>query len=303
MRQITSTSDKLTKKNIINEVSALPAGISLILSTLTVGKVVAQATPLTAPTDGKRTICKQAKILTGSTTTVFIVETDTNNFKVGEFIGRITGGLAYAITDITDLGDGTTTITVGTALESATVGEFLYEMAAEATTLDATLNIAYDNDTCTGLTGDATSDALTVGEKQGTASTIVGTIGAAGAGDATVTVSSDLFVDEVLTVALANDDTNLIVAEKFKQALLENETITTYFDILGFQDQVILVLKSVVNGATLKNTPYDILKTAFEVPSAEQVIKMSDSLLRADVLKGVIGSEYLAYLDIKEVKY
>lgn len=141
MQQITTSSDKLTKKNIVNRQQAhmIPGGISVDLSTLSAGVVVPEGTPFSAPASGLRKVCKQALILAGSTTTVFKIGTDSNPFAVGEFAGRQTGGLAYAITDITDNGDGTTDITVGTALESATAGGFLYEMDAESSTTTSAL--------------------------------------------------------------------------------------------------------------------------------------------------------------------
>ena len=146
MNQIVSTSDKLTKKNIQNRQLAhmVPGGVSMDLSTLAAGVVIPEGNPLSAPSSGLRKVCKQAKILTGSTTTVFVIDTDSNPFAVGEFLGRQTGGLAYAITDITDNGDGTTSVTVGTALEDATVGGFLYEMAAESGTNTSALKNAPD---------------------------------------------------------------------------------------------------------------------------------------------------------------
>ena len=128
-----------TKKNIINRISDVPGGVSLTLADLVAGKVVEEANPLSAPATGKRTVCKQSKILTGSTTTILQVDSDTNNFKVGDFVLRIEGGLAYAVTDITDNEDGTDAITVGTALESATVGEFIYQADAESATTTSAL--------------------------------------------------------------------------------------------------------------------------------------------------------------------
>lgn len=306
MQQITSSSDKFTKKNIQNRQLAqmIPGGCSMDLSTLAAGVVVPEGTPLTAPASGKRKVCKQAVILTGSTTTVFVIDTDSNPFAVGEFLGVQTGGLAYEITDITDNGDGTTDVTVDTALENATVGGFLYEMSAEATGVDATLNIAYANDTSTGLTDDATSAAETLGTAQATLATIVGPIGASGAGNVAVTVSSDLFDDEVLSVAVANDDTSVIVASKIKQALLANETIATYFEVSGFEDEVVLALKTAANVSALENTPDCILAYAFEAPSATQVIFPQDGILIGTVIEGAIGSEYLSLLKgIVESKY
>jgi hypothetical protein len=160
MRQITVSSEKLTKKNIINRISDVPGGVSLVLSTLIVGNAVLEGTPLSAPSSGKRSVCKQAQLLTGSTTTVFRVKAGTHHFKVGDFAMRIAGGLAYAVTavapnvgdvnaaDITagyaSTGDLYDTITVGTALESATVGGWIYQAAAESATTTSALLLAAD---------------------------------------------------------------------------------------------------------------------------------------------------------------
>jgi len=191
MIQITSTSEKLAKKNIINRISDVPGGVSVVLSTLVVGNVVAEGTPLSAPTNGKRTVCKQAKVLAGPSTTEIPVEAGTHHFKVGDFVGSIVGGKAYAITEI-PTANGIDTITVGTAIDLPVEGAFIYEMAAEAA----------------------------------------------------------------------------------------------------------------ADTSALKNTPDAILKEAFEVPSAAQVIYVVDAFLRADVVQSCIGSVYLALLKgILEVKY
>lgn len=127
MRQIVSTSDKLTAKNVINGISDIPGGISLVLSTLVAGAFVPEGTPISAPTDGKRTICKQAQLLAGSTTTALVVATETNHFKVGDGVMQVVGGASYDVDSVVDNGDGTTTVTVGTALESAAAGTWIYE--------------------------------------------------------------------------------------------------------------------------------------------------------------------------------
>ncbi len=142
MQQIVSNSDKLTRKNIINRISDIPGGVSLTLADLVVGEVVPEGTPLSAASSGKRTVCKQAKLLAGSTTTVFVVESDTHNFKVGEYLMQQTGGNAYAITGIVDNGDGTDDITVGTALEAATAGIFIYQSSATGAAAGALSNEA-----------------------------------------------------------------------------------------------------------------------------------------------------------------
>lgn len=190
MIQIVKTSEKLTKKNIINRISDIPGGVSLTLADLVVGSVVLEGTPLSAPSSGKRTVCKQAIILAGSTTTAIKVEELTHNFKVGDFIGTKVGGKAYAITGITNSA-GVDTLAVGTAIDTPVAGGFIYEMAAEAAT----------------------------------------------------------------------------------------------------------------NTSALKNAADVILKTAFQVPASTQVIWIADAYVRADVLEGCIGSEYLATLDVNEIKY
>lgn len=136
MEQITTSSDKLTKKNIINRISDIPGGVSLAIATLVAGNVVQEATPLTAPAAGIRSICKQAKLLTGSTTTVMRVESKLNPFKTGDIVFQVVGGAAYAGTVATEVGTVDNiiydTITVGTALESAAVGTFIYQSSIAA---------------------------------------------------------------------------------------------------------------------------------------------------------------------------
>lgn len=274
------------------KIADAPMGASVSTAELVNGSVLLDCSVLAEPVSGICKVQKYAKVEAGSTTTSIKVKTAGNQFKVGDFIGSKVGGKAYAISTITsDAGTGLDTMVVGTAIDDPTGGH-VYQMLAESTGLDATLNIAYDNDTCTGLTGDATSDALTVGGLQGTAATIVGTIGAAGAGNASVVVSSDLFSDVTLSVAVANDDTNVIVASKMRQALIENTTITTYFDVIGEQDQVILVLKTVVNGSELKySSLYAITGTNSLVDTTTNL--NVDAWTIANVKKDVIGQELL----------
>lgn len=142
MQQITSQSEKLTKKNIINRISDVPAGVSLAMANLIVGNVVPEGTPLSAPASGVRTVCKQAVLLAGSTTTVLVVETGTHQFKAGEHVMQAVGGVGATISGIVDNGDGTTSITVGTALESAAAGTFIYQSSAAGATAGALTNEA-----------------------------------------------------------------------------------------------------------------------------------------------------------------
>ncbi len=131
MQQIVSTSTALTKKNIINRIADVPGGVSLATSNLVAGKIVEEAAPLTKPATGVRTVCKQAIVLAGSTTTAIKVASDTNMFKVGNFAGTKVLGKAYAITGIATA-SGIDTITVGTAIDTPVTGGFIYEMDAEA---------------------------------------------------------------------------------------------------------------------------------------------------------------------------
>jgi len=136
MKQISKSADKQTKKVIINRIADIPAGISLVLSTLVAGTVVPEGTPVTAPVDGKRTVCKSAKLLAGSTTTVMRVESATNQFKTGDIAFQVAGGAAYAGTVAREAGTvgGVVydTITVGTALESAAEGTVIYQSSVAA---------------------------------------------------------------------------------------------------------------------------------------------------------------------------
>lgn len=133
MEAIKVTSDVSAKINILNIERArdIPGGASVLLSTLIDGNVIEQATPLSTPATGVRSVCKQAKVLTGSTTTVKKVTTGEHNFKVGDFLCTVEGGIAYAITTITTT-SGVDDITVGTAIEATAAGDYIYEAAAES---------------------------------------------------------------------------------------------------------------------------------------------------------------------------
>lgn len=133
MQEIKVTRDAQTPINIINIERGrdIPGGASLELASLVDGGTIEQATPIAAPTNGIRKVCKQGKVLTGSTTTAINLATGKHHFKVGDFIGTKTGGKAYAVTGITS-SNGVDTLAVGTAIDTPTVGGFIYEMAAEA---------------------------------------------------------------------------------------------------------------------------------------------------------------------------
>jgi len=133
MDAITATTDVSTPINILSRgrTRDIPGGGSIKQSTLISGNVVDMATPVTDPTSGVRTVCKQAVILTGSSNTAVKVTNGKHNFKVGDFIGTKEAGKAYAITGITTA-NGVDTLNVGTAIDTVTTGGYIYEMAAEA---------------------------------------------------------------------------------------------------------------------------------------------------------------------------
>lgn len=97
---------------------------------------------------------------------------------------------------------------------------------------DDTLNIAYTNDSCLGLTPDATSADTTPGV-------------ASGAGNATITVTSALLdADEVISVALADGDAAAVgIGTKVRAALNANTNITTNFTVGGSGANVSLECK------------------------------------------------------------
>ena len=158
MQQIQTSSSVQTPKNIKHRISDVQGGVSLTVADLVAGNIVEEATPLTAPASGKRTVCKQAKLLSGSTTTVMRVKSGTHHFKTGDIIFQVVGGAAYACTVALEVGEvgGVTydTITVGTALESGAEGTWIYQSSVSAgegaatgaleNTADAILAVAFE---------------------------------------------------------------------------------------------------------------------------------------------------------------
>lgn len=135
MQSITVTGDVSVKKNILNRMRTrdIPAGVSVTLADLVDGNIIEEATPLTADSSGNRTVCKQAKILAGSTTTAVKLTTGEHNFIVGSIVGVKTLGKAQTVTDV-DSTDGIDTLTIDVAIDTPVTGQFLYEMAAVAAT-------------------------------------------------------------------------------------------------------------------------------------------------------------------------
>lgn len=143
MQNITTNQTIDARKLVINRVSYIPAGVSLALANLVSGIVVPEATPLTAPSGGVRTVCKQAQVLASSTTTVKKVNTGEHHFKVGDFLTSGAGTPSYAITTITSAA-GVDDITVGTAIGATAEGTFIYEAVDEQPTTSVLENTPGD---------------------------------------------------------------------------------------------------------------------------------------------------------------
>lgn len=106
---------------------------------------------------------------------------------------------------------------------------------------DATLNIAYANDTCTGLTADATSDNTTAGV-------------ASGAGNLSVIVTAAGMTGSpvTLSIAVTAGDSASTVAGKIKTAMGNNAGIAAWFTIGGTGADVVLTCKAIaINDSTL----------------------------------------------------
>lgn len=105
---------------------------------------------------------------------------------------------------------------------------------------DTTLNIAIDNDTCTGLTAAATSANTTAGH--------------AGSGTAAVVITSAIMSGSPLTVnvLLAAGDTPAVWAGKVRDHLNTIATITDKYTVSGETDKIVLTAKlGAANDSTL----------------------------------------------------
>lgn len=117
---------------------------------------------------------------------------------------------------------------------------------------DATLNVAYDNGTCTGLTPDATSANTTpgtLGTKQVETATVVATMTEACSIGVTLTMDG---VDTRYLVPVESGDSGEDIADLIRQRLAADTAVTALYDISGATDKVILTaLVEAANDATL----------------------------------------------------
>jgi len=136
-----------------------------------------------------------------------------------------------------------------TATESVLVGEDIKVKVPLAET---------DLDKLSLFTHTSTKIAETANVTPGTAqvetATIAGTIEAAGAGNANITVTAQGMngSPKTISVAVANDDTATLVAGKVRDALSADADVIAFFDVSGADDKVVLTCKVATdNDATL----------------------------------------------------
>jgi phage tail sheath gpL-like len=104
------------------------------------------------------------------------------------------------------------------------------------------------------LTLDGIAPSDTVGTKQVETATVLGSVGASGAGNATVIITSPLLPGgtKTLSVAVANNDTAAQVAAKIRTALAADGDINDVFSVGGSgADVVLTALVPAANDATL----------------------------------------------------
>lgn len=148
---------------------------------------------------------------------------------------------------------------------------------------DATLNIAVENDSCTGIT-DNTSSADT---QAGVAS---------GAGNVVVTITSGYYAENlVVPVAVADGDTAAQVAGKIRTALNAETDVTDYFLVGGstvyvtLEDKTRKTNDTTLNIATANDTSIGLTDAA---SSANTVAGLADSPI-SDITNFDVESENL----------
>lgn len=117
-------------------------------------------------------------------------------------------------------------------------------------TLDTT-NVTSKNSVELDITTETLEDGAATAVQQVETATVVGVITTAG--DATVTITSALFAeDEVISVAVAENDDQDAIALKIRTEVALNETVVANFTISGDADKFILTaIDAAVNDETL----------------------------------------------------
>lgn len=133
--------DTRTPRVFMHKVADIRGGVSVKVSELG-GDWLPEGAVLSAPDAGG--ICHVVKIavvaavVEESGTTIKVKKL--HNFKVGDYVMAVEGGVAYAITAIDTAGSKDyDTLTVGTTLGALSQGDFLMEAAAESATTTSAL--------------------------------------------------------------------------------------------------------------------------------------------------------------------
>lgn len=120
---------------------------------------------------------------------------------------------------------------------------------------DATMNIASDNGTCTGLTAEPTSADTTAGVApvlQVETATIVGTITDAGTATVVVTAAGMSNSPKTVKVPVTTSDTAANVASKVRVGLRADPDVSAFFTVSGTGANVVLTAKTAAaNDGTL----------------------------------------------------
>jgi hypothetical protein len=175
---------------------------------------------------GNAKIIVTSNLLTGSPKTyeVAVALSDTASQVAAKVIAAL--GADTALTALYTVGGTGATVTLTTILTAAN---------------DGTLNVSSDNDTCTGLTTEASSANTTAGVRSGAGNAAVVVTGAALAG-----------TPKTFAVAVANSDSASVVAGKIRAALAADGATATAYAVTGSGATVVLTANvAALNDATL----------------------------------------------------
>jgi hypothetical protein len=144
------------------------------------------------------------------------------------------------------------------------------------------------------------------GVKQVETSTITGTITTAG--NILVTVSSSLFSNVVLTVAVALNDNNTQISTKIRAALNGNSTITNNFTVSGTNNYIILTTKvansddDVLNISVINDTSVGLINTITSVTTVRgQSLGLDSESWLYRVFGGIESGDWDFYTSAIEV--
>lgn len=139
---VKKSADTAQKRVFLHKLADVKGGVSVKGSELG-GDVLLEGTPIGAPVSGICSVVKFAKVVTvvGATATEIEVEKG-HHFKVGDFVMKAAGGLAYAITAIDKTTNATKdVITIGTTIAAIAKDAYIYQAAAESASTTSALKV------------------------------------------------------------------------------------------------------------------------------------------------------------------